>query len=100
MMIHPGRDPGAVAEIMAIVDAAGADRTRLILAHLDRGITPHAELVELARSGVYIELDCFGLESSWFPPNPRMATLSDAQRLDIVRGVLDAGVGDRLLLAP
>lgn len=99
MMIHPGRDPRAVAEIIGIVSGAGLDLGRLILAHLDRGITPHAELVELATAGVYVELDCFGLESSWFPPNPRMATLSDAQRLDIVRGLIDAGAGDHVLLA-
>jgi len=99
MMIHPGRDPRAVGEIIAIVTAAGLDLSRLILAHLDRGITPHEELVDLARAGVFVELDCFGLESSYFPPNARMATLSDAQRLDVVRGLLDAGVGDRVLLA-
>lgn len=99
MMIHPGRDPRAVAEIIAIVSAAGLDLSRLILAHLDRGITPLSELVELAAAGVYVELDCFGLESSWFPPNARMATLSDAQRLDIVRGLIDAGAGDHVLLA-
>ena len=99
VMIHPGRDPRAVAEIIAIVSAAGLDLTRLILAHLDRGITPVEELVELATAGVYVELDCFGLESSWFPPNARMATLSDAQRLDIVRALIDAGVGDHVLLA-
>ena len=99
IMVHPGRDPRAVAEIIAIVSAAGLDLTRLILAHLDRGITPIEELVELAAVGVYVELDCFGLESSWFPPNARMATLSDAQRLDIVRALMDAGVGDHVLLA-
>lgn len=99
MMVHPGRDPRAAAEIIAIVSAAGLDLARLILAHLDRGITPLEELVELATAGVFVELDCFGLESSFFPPNARMATLSDAQRLDLVRGLLDAGVGEHVLLA-
>jgi len=99
VMIHPGRDPAAVAEILAIVRAAGMDLSRLIIAHLDRGITPHEELLDLVAAGVYVELDCFGLESSLFPPNPRMATLSDAQRLDIVRRLIDAGAGDRVLLA-
>jgi phosphotriesterase-related protein len=99
MMVHPGRDPRAVAEIVAVLVAAGMDLSRLILAHLDRGITPHDELVELVRAGIYVELDCFGLESSLFPPNARMATLSDAQRLDIVRRLIDAGAGDHVLLA-
>ncbi|MEO5966299.1 MAG: hypothetical protein ABIR11_12595 [Candidatus Limnocylindrales bacterium] len=99
MMIHPGRDPRAVGEIVDIVARAGMDLRRLILAHLDRGITGHEELVDLARAGIFVELDCFGLESSLFPPNPRMATLSDAQRLAIVRGLVDAGVGDHVLLS-
>ena len=99
MMVHPGRDPAAVSEIVGILGAAGADLSRVIVAHLDRGITPVAELVGLARAGIHVELDCFGLESSFFPPNPRMATLSDAQRLELVRGALDAGVGDHVLLA-
>lgn len=99
VMIHPGRDPRAVREIIGIVAGAGMDLGRLILAHVDRGITPHEELVELTRAGVFVELDCFGLESSLFPPNPRMATLSDAQRLDIVRALIDAGAGDHVLLA-
>jgi phosphotriesterase-related protein len=99
LMVHPGRDPGAIPEIVAILADAGADPRRVILAHVDRGITPIATLVELGRAGTYLELDCFGLEGSYFPPDPRMATLSDAQRLDIVRALLDAGVGDRVLLA-
>jgi phosphotriesterase-related protein len=99
MLIHPGRDPRAVGEIVGILQAAGADLPRTILAHLDRGITPLEELLELAAAGMYVELDCFGLESSLFPPNPRMATLSDAQRLDIVRGLIDGGAGDHVLLA-
>jgi phosphotriesterase-related protein len=99
LLIHPGRDPRAVAEIVEVVAAAGGDLTRTILAHLDRGITPHAELLELTRAGIFVELDCFGLESSLFPPDARMATLSDAQRLDIVRGLVDAGAGDHVLLA-
>lgn len=99
MLIHPGRDPRAVGEIVEVIAAAGADLTRTVLAHLDRGITPQDELVALTRAGVYVELDCFGLESSLFPPNARMATLSDAQRLDIVRQLFDAGAGDRVLVA-
>ena len=55
--------------------------------------------MELARSGVYLEFDCFGLESSYYPFDPRMATLSDAQRLDQVRTLVDAGYGERILLS-
>jgi phosphotriesterase-related protein len=99
LMVHPGRDPAAPAEIVRILADAGADPGRVAIAHLDRTITEPAGLLELARTGVWLEFDCFGLESSYYPFDARMATLSDAQRLALVATVSDAGSGDRVLLA-
>jgi phosphotriesterase-related protein len=98
-MVHPGRDRAAPTEIVRLVDAMGADPGRVVMAHLDRTIPDRAGLLELAATGVYLEFDCFGLESSFYPFDPLMATLSDAQRLDQVRWLLDAGFGDRVLLS-
>ena len=99
LMVHPGRDPRAPAEIVRILADAGADLERVAIAHLDRTVQDLAGLRTLARTGVFLEFDCFGLESSYYPFDPTMATLSDAQRLDLVRGLLDAGHGDRILLS-
>jgi phosphotriesterase-related protein len=99
LMVHPGRDAAAPAEVVRILDAVGADLGRVAIAHLDRTITDVPGLLDLARTGVLLEFDCFGLESSYYPFDPRKATLSDAQRLELVRGVLDAGLGDRVVLA-
>ena len=99
LMVHPGRDPRAPAEIVRILADAGADLERVAIAHLDRTIQDRPGLVALARTGVFLEFDCFGLESSYYPFDPTMATLSDAQRLDLVRGLLDAGYGGRILLS-
>jgi phosphotriesterase-related protein len=99
LMIHPGRNPQAPAEIVAILEAAGADLERVAMAHLDRTLTEPWQFLALATSGVYLELDCFGLESSYYPFDPMMATPSDAQRLAFVRALLDAGLGARVLLS-
>jgi phosphotriesterase-related protein len=99
LMVHPGRNPGAPAEIVTILEAAGADLERVAIAHLDRTLTEAAQFLALAATGVYLELDCFGLESSYYPFDPLMATPSDAQRLAFVRALLDAGLGGRVLLS-
>lgn len=99
VMVHPGRDREAPAEIVRLLEAAGASINRVAIAHLDRTITDPAGLLELARSGVFLEFDCFGLEGSYYPFDPMQATLSDAQRLDLVRSVLDAGFGERILMS-
>jgi phosphotriesterase-related protein len=99
LMVHPGRNPDAPAEIVTFLEAAGADLERVAMAHLDRTLTEPAQFLALAASGVYLELDCFGLESSYYPFDPMMATLSDAQRLAFVRALFDAGLGGRVLLS-
>jgi phosphotriesterase-related protein len=99
LMVHPGRSPQAPTEIVTILESAGADLERVAMAHLDRTFTEPAHFLALAASGVYLELDCFGLESSYYPFDPSMATPSDAQRLAFVRASLDAGLGDRILLS-
>ncbi len=99
LMVHPGRDAAAPGEIVRILESAGADLDRVAIAHLDRTITETSGLLELSASGVYLEFDCFGLEGSYYPFDPTKATLSDAQRLDLVRALLDAGLGDRIVLA-
>lgn len=99
VMVHPGRDQTAPHAIVRILADAGADLGRVAIAHLDRTIQDVSGLLEVARSGVFLEFDCFGLESSYYPFDPAMATLSDAQRLDLIRALLDAGYGERILLS-
>lgn len=99
LMVHPGRDRAAPGEIVRIIETAGASLDRVAIAHLDRTITDPAGLLELGRTGVYLEFDCFGLEGSFYPFDPTKATLSDAQRLDLVRGLLDAGFGEQVVVS-
>jgi phosphotriesterase-related protein len=67
--------------------------------HLDRTVQDLPGLLEIARHGLYLEFDLFGLETSYYPWSGVPQGLSDAQRLALVRGLIDAGFGDRVLLS-
>src|SRR3954452_8334905 len=97
--VHPGRDRGAPFEIVDHLASFGADVSRIVIDHLDRTIQDLPGLIDLARLGPYLEFDLFGLETSFYPWSGVRQVLSDAQRLDLVRGLIDAGFGDRILLA-
>lgn len=98
LLIHPGRDPRSPLEIMSIVREAGGNPQRTIMSHLDRTIFEDAELVELASTGCYLEFDLFGQESAYYPLSP-IDMPNDATRVDHLRHLIDAGYGERLLVA-
>ena len=96
-MIHPGRHPDAPAEILGLLANAGANLSRVIMGHLDRTVFEFDSLRSIAESGCFLEWDLFGNEGSYYP----LAELdmpSDAQRLDIVRGIADEGYLDRVVI--
>ncbi len=97
--VHPGRHPQAPHEILDILDAAGADLSRVIIDHMDRTYEcEDAEVVGLARRGCVVEYDFFGIEVSKYWMG--VADLpNDWMRLRAVRRLLDAGLGDRVVLA-
>ena len=98
VLIHPGRHPDAPAEILALLANAGADLSRVIMGHLDRTVFEFDALRRIAESGCYLEWDLFGNEGSYYPL-AEIDMPSDAQRLDFVRRIADAGYGDRIVIA-
>ena len=99
--IHPGRNRASPGPILEILDEEGADLRRVAIGHLERTIQDIEGLRELGQQGPYLEFDCFGLETSFYPvPGiSDIAMPSDAQRLDMVRGLIDAGYGSRILVS-
>ncbi|WP_458097869.1 phosphotriesterase family protein [Roseomonas sp. WA12] len=96
--VHPGRHPAAPHEILDVLQAAGADISRVIIDHMDRTYEDDGEVVALARRGCVVEFDFFGIEMSnyWMG----MADLpSDWMRLRCIRRLFEAGLGDRVTLS-
>ncbi|MDA1189696.1 MAG: phosphotriesterase-related protein [Chloroflexi bacterium] len=98
ILIHPGREEKAPFEIIEVLAEAGADIDRVIMGHLDRTIFDTNKLLDLAKTGCYLEYDLFGNESSHYPlPGSYMP--SDVQRMDNIRLLIDKGHGDKVLTA-
>jgi phosphotriesterase-related protein len=97
--VHPGRHPRAPFEIVEILAAAGADLARCAICHMDRTYPDGAQVVALARTGVMIEWDFFGVETSHYWMDPDVALPTDRDRLRLIRGLFDAGLGDRVLIS-
>ena len=99
--LHPGRNRAAPALLLAVLGDAGADLRRVVIGHVERTVPQVDAFIALAASGVYVGIDCFGLETSFFPV-PGIDDIdmpNDAQRLAYVRALIDAGFGDRVLLS-
>jgi len=99
LMVHPGRHPRAPADIAEFVRREGGDLGRTIMCHLCRTIADVGAVVDLARTGLWLEYDLFGLETSYYPYNPSFDMPNDGGRMAHVLALIEAGYGDRLLLS-
>jgi phosphotriesterase-related protein len=99
LMIHPGRDPGAPMEIAQFVDKHGGDLRRTIMCHIDRTIANARSVIDLAQTGIWLEYDLFGLETSHYPYNPAFDMPNDGGRIAHVLALLEAGHRDQILLS-
>lgn len=98
ILIHPGRNEAAPAEILGVLAEAGADLTRVIMGHLDRTVFDFDVLRGIAESGCYLEWDLFGNEGSYYP-QADLDMPNDAQRLDLIKRIVDDGHGERVVIA-
>lgn len=99
LQIHPGRHPRAPFEAMCAVRDAGGVPERTIMSHVDRTLWEPDDLLRLARTGCYVELDLFGQESSYYAFNPDARRPNDRTRVEWLRILIEAGFGERLLIA-
>ena len=97
ILIHPGRHPDAPLEILELLASGGADISRVIMGHLDRTVFEFDALLSIAASGCCLEWDLFGNEGSYYPL-AEIDMPSDAQRLDFIERVADAGYSDRIVI--
>ena len=97
ILIHPGRHPEAPLEILELLANGGADLSRVIMGHLDRTVFEFDVLQSIAASGCFLEWDLFGNEGSYYPL-AEIDMPSDAQRLDFIKRIADAGYSDRIVI--
>lgn len=96
--MHPGRAPGACAEILNLTEAEGLDPARTVLCHMDRthpdgdGITP------LLARGANVEWDFFGIEQSHYWMGA-VELPNDLDRLRLIDGFAQAGHADQILVS-
>jgi phosphotriesterase-related protein len=102
--VHPGRDPRAPFEIVDILGDAGADLGRVAICHMDRtypegrdqgGYGPTA----LARLGVMVEWDFFGIETSHYWMDADVELPTDRGRLRAILSLFEAGLGGQILVS-
>jgi phosphotriesterase-related protein len=96
--VHPGRNPEAPFEIVAILREAGVELTRVVICHIDRTYPRGERVAELARTGVNVEWDFFGVEQShyWFGD---VELPTDLERLRLIHALFEAGLGDQVIVS-
>jgi phosphotriesterase-related protein len=99
LMIHPGRHERLPLEIVEMIRREGADLGRTIMCHIERTIVDRAVLLELAATGVYLEYDLFGLETSYYPYNPAFEMPNDGERMRQILFLIDRGHLPRILMS-
>ncbi len=97
--VHPGRHPDQPQEVAEFARAAGAPMDRVIISHIDRTIFDADRLLRLADTGVVVEFDLFGWETSHYFPQPEIDMPNDAIRLRWLRLLIEHGHLDRILIS-
>jgi len=99
LMIHPGRNPRAPADIADFVRKEGGDLGRTIMCHICRTIADIRAVIDLASTGMWLEYDLFGMENSYYPYHPSFDMPNDGGRMAHVLALIEAGQGGRILLS-
>ena len=98
--VHPGRDETAPMEILRVLEAAGADLSRVVMCHIDRTVFKESTLEEIAATGCYLEYDLFGMyQSGYYPHNPDVDLLNDAGRVKQIQWLIAKGAGRQILVS-
>lgn len=92
----PGRD--SVDEVVEVLGTAGARLDRVVISHLDERYRDDlAAFARLAALGPRFGFDTFGREQ-YFPARRRQHP-SDADRIRAIRLLVDAGLGNHIVIA-
>lgn len=99
LMIHPGRHERLPLGIVDFIRKEGADLERTIMCHVERTIADRAVLLDLAATGVRLEYDLFGLETSYYPYNPAFDMPNDGERMRQILFLIERGHLPQILMS-
>jgi phosphotriesterase-related protein len=99
LMIHPGRHERLPLAIVDFIRKEGADLSRTIMCHIERTIADPAVLLELGATGVRLEYDLFGLETSYYPYNPAFDMPNDGERMRQILFLIERGHLSQILMS-
>ncbi|XP_071961211.1 N-acetyltaurine hydrolase-like isoform X2 [Antedon mediterranea] len=103
VIVHPGRNPDkpemAPTEHLRVFQEAGGVASHMVMSHLDRCCQTVETVLEFAKHGCYLEYDLFGFECSYFQVKPKIDYISDAQRINLIKGLVDEGYADKIVIA-
>jgi len=85
--------------VVAFLQDVGADLPRTIMDHIERRIFDADSLRRLADTGINMEFDMFGFESSFFAQGRDVDHSGDAARLSAIRLLIDAGHLDQIVIS-
>ena len=71
----------------------------MCITHLDRTLTSHSKLLELAAHNCYLNISLFGKECSHYQYAAGLDMPSDAQRIAMVKSLLQSGHKDKILVS-
>lgn len=97
--VHPGRDADQPQEVADFLGPLEADMSRVVISHIDRTIFDDDRLFRLADSGVVLEWDLFGQETSYYKWNEEVDMPNDALRLKAIRRLIERGHLDQILIS-
>lgn len=97
--IHPGRDPKAPFELVRLFLEAGGAKEKLVMSHVDRTIFEVEEILEFCDLGTFVQMDLFGTECSYYQLNEAADMISDAERINKIRALIEAGKTDQVLMS-
>lgn len=98
MIVHPAPGTESASEIAGVLREAGARLDKVVISHLDERFRDDiTAFTKLAESGCRFGFDTFGREVYY--PRRRRQHPSDAQRIETIRALVDAGLADRVGLA-
>lgn len=98
LQIHPGRSKRAAFQAVKLAKNFGADLSKTIVCHVDRGFLGHDDLNELARHGVSLEFDLFGQETSYYA-HADVDRPNDVSRVEMIASLCDSGYDSQVIMS-